>query len=91
MNNADPYIHPQPVNRNNPDWAGCHHEGITLREYYIGQAIQGLCANPNLPKNNLMNTDIAEWPAILVQAASVVADEALKARASYINKRNPKL
>lgn len=48
-----------------------HQEGMTLRQYYIGQAIAGLCANPNVVDSSIPINSIASQ---IKDLACVVAD-----------------
>jgi hypothetical protein len=47
--------------------------GMSLREYYIGQALAGLCANPGLNWEQPDAKETAEW-------AIEVADEVMRAK-----------
>lgn len=47
-------------------------EGITLRDYFAGQALAGFCADSTVTEN-MNRTVIAEW-------CGLMADDMLKAR-----------
>jgi len=49
---GEPAFPSPPVGTGDPrDGMTTGHAGLSERRYYIGQALQGLCANPNLTQN----------------------------------------
>jgi hypothetical protein len=59
----------------------CGQEGMTLRDWYIGKALEGLCANPNLIKHLMAEDgDVPYGPDDLARAAVVQANFVMEAK-----------
>ena len=61
-------------------WSGGYEEqdGMTLREYYIGQAL----ANPEIVKfaSKMQEEQCRAWPPVLAEVCAMAADAILNAR-----------
>lgn len=56
-----------------------HTEGMTLHDWYVGQALIGMLSNTDMTRNAYeMSKD--DMSATMVRAAREVADEAIKQR-----------
>lgn len=70
--------HPSPALSYATDERGRQRDGMSMRDFFAGQAIAGLAANP---KNDEMIRGIAHWPSMAAQWAYRVADAVLDERA----------
>ncbi len=65
-------VYPYPAHATNKGYKN-KSDGMTLRDYYIGKALAGICANPS-----------EEWygakPEDIANAAVIIADQAIRAR-----------
>lgn len=54
-----------PTYTGSPDW---HHQGMTLRDYFAGQALQGMMANQSLVDNFSSHPSMAKEAFVLADA-----------------------
>lgn len=79
----NPPAFPRPIGIKQPDSRTAHEEqdGMTLRDYFAGQALQGMLANPEFVKASVRQKSSSEetqwWHAI---TAYQFADAMLKER-----------
>lgn len=80
----NPYNEPAfPSNISNaPDSLTCGlHQGMTLRDYFAGQALMGICANPDLSMSaSMRKINPADCRNSFVKCSYLLADAMLEER-----------